>query len=540
MEDLSSCIPKEPLIKLDENGKAVILYYNLPLSTCFDAAGVIKMDFAPEFFKKDSKPPNAIAVFQKLQELSHEKLVETLIMDKSVIQNYKIFETGGLQDQARYNMVKNTVLADAPLFNGSTMPYSADFIAKKIEAGYMPIAVMRFSGVPDMIFQSQVNRIPPFLGLVFHYRVCTHLGDVGAGPVVSTFSLLPGEITRICLKHYLSDSSTTIRSQNILDSFSVESATEFEIFVSNESAFSNGASSSVSESDSSNWNSGGSGGINLGIFSIGGGGGGGGSSSSSSSSSSYMNMHASTLRNALSRQAQRSNSFRQISVNSTSIASKTETQEDVIVRNLNNINSSRVLNFVFRQILQEFYTITYLNDVSLLFWDGFQYKMVKLSQMDDLLNPIFNDPAKIEKVKEEIVANLSSIYDYEGNRMSFIECVKEELYSKLDCECIKDIKPRNVCYIRKRKDLSQTYRDTTVKGIILDVTSRVFRTPSVVVEALLGQGEALDCFNQTQKTGEASMGKLQYATVAQAIKIIDDIVGPVKKARLYKKVFGKD
>ena len=51
-------------------------------------------------------------------------------------------------------------------------------------------------------------------------------------------------------------------------------------------------------------------------------------------------------------------------------------------------------------------------------------------------------------------------------------------------------------YVRKRKDLVQSYGDKTVNGIILNVTQRVLRTPSVIIDALLGQGEALDCYNE--------------------------------------------
>src|SRR5699024_5756189 len=99
--------------------------------------------------------------------------------------------------------------------------------------------------------------------------------------------------------------------------------------------------------------------------------------------------------------------------------------------------------------------------------------------------------------------------------------------------------------------LKQTYRDKTVNGIILDVTDRIMRTPSLVVDALLGQGEALDCYNQelqleavnsaklenqraeiSNKTDEVNVGitddqwKVEKERIKKAIELIENIPDP--------------
>ena len=118
--------------------------------------------------------------------------------------------------------------------------------------------------------------------------------------------------------------------------------------------------------------------------------------------------------------------------------------------------------------------------------------------------------------------------------MSFIERVTEK-----HGNCIEPKQDdREVSYVRKRRGLKQTYRDKTVNGIILDVTHRVLRTPSVIVDALLGQGESLDCYNQQLQQAAFDGAHLANRKLEQAIAVIDAIADPAEKARLYNHVFG--
>lgn len=76
-----------------------------------------------------------------------------------------------------------------------------------------------------------------------------------------------------------------------------------------------------------------------------------------------------------------------------------------------------------------------------------------------------------------------------------------------------------------------------MKGIILDVSHRILRTPSLVVDALLGQGESLDCYNQKLQEADALKSELESQKLEQAMRIIDEIEDPMERAKLYKKVF---
>src|SRR3990172_6558492 len=51
MADPVSCTTKEPFIKLDPNGQASVLDYNLPAETCFNANGYLNLGIDPACFK---------------------------------------------------------------------------------------------------------------------------------------------------------------------------------------------------------------------------------------------------------------------------------------------------------------------------------------------------------------------------------------------------------------------------------------------------------------------------------------------------------
>ena len=56
--DKPSCIAHEPLSKLDENGTASILNYNLPQSTTYEVVSLIKLDIPLKLFKDAERKPS--------------------------------------------------------------------------------------------------------------------------------------------------------------------------------------------------------------------------------------------------------------------------------------------------------------------------------------------------------------------------------------------------------------------------------------------------------------------------------------------------
>lgn len=119
---------------------------------------------------------------------------------------------------------------------------------------------------------------------------------------------------------------------------------------------------------------------------------------------------------------------------------------------------------------------------------------------------------------------------------------------------------QKACVDPKRKDFEQAkgldplscgYERLviSVPGIITSVQSHILKTDSVIVDALLGQGEALDCYNmrlQEEASRAAELRNSRYeaetsqeaAKITAALATIAAITDPVLQADAYKKMFG--
>ena len=276
------------------------------------------------------------------------------------------------------------------------------------------------------------------------------------------------------------------------------------------------------------------GGVNMLIWNV------GGETSASASSvnttSQSLTQQVDTLNNAVSHHVQTADTQRQVEINTDVTSTSITETEQTTTRTLENINKSRVLNLVFRQLLQEFFTITYLDDVTFLYSNGYDTsrKTGTLGSLDNFLRSVLTNDEQVEEVRNMIYVELCNLTDHTGTKVDFIERVTEK-----HGNCIEPKKgEKAISYVRKRRDLKQTYRDKTVNGIILNVTHRVLRTPAVIVDALLGQGEALDCYNQQLQQAAFDGAHLANRKLEQAIAVIDAIADPVQKARLYNHVFG--
>lgn len=161
---------------------------------------------------------------------------------------------------------------------------------------------------------------------------------------------------------------------------------------------------------------------------------------------------------------------------------------------------SRTLNFVFRQMNQEFITILHLVDVRVGYFNGFNYKEVALPELDSLLNIVIIDDIKRDIVKKSIVDELENIYDFEDKHNSFIE--EKEIFDKNGNVIHK--------YFRIKKDKKSVFEGRIeVPGIILSAKKHILRTEGVIVEALLGQGEGLDVYSKSLQELEVERRKAE-------------------------------
>jgi hypothetical protein len=536
--ELTSCIQREPLSKLDENGSASILNYNLPQSTTYEVFSYIKLDIPDKLFKDaEKKPPpgnywDRFDLEVKKLDLNPE-ILTNVISGRSYTSVSEIMNVG-------LNVTANELpLSSGVKFRAANIPVSTKstetaipYMANKIAEGFRPVLQKRASGKQGLIFQPRPSKASPAIYLVMKMRMASYLGDYGAGQTLSTFSLLPGEKTTIQIRDYRHDEITKATSQSVLDSYSESAMEDLQTTVENASTTS--SESSETDTDTLAASTGGEAGINLGIVKLGGEA--SGEASTVNTTTEAVSAQVSTLNSAVSHHVQTADTQRQVEVSTDLTETSISETETITTRTLENINRSRVLNFVFRQLLQEYYTLTYLDQVSLVYSNGYDNsrKTGTLSSMDNLLRAVLADKAAIEKVRSDIFVHLCNIPDHTGTRTSFIEQVTERHSNCIEPE--KGEKP--VTYVRKRKDLVQIYKDKSVEGIILNVTHRVLRTPALIVDALLGQGEALDCYNQHLQQAAFDGAILANKKLEQQIALIDAIADPVEKATQYNHVFG--
>lgn len=365
-------------------------------------------------------------------------------------------------------------------------------------------------GVNVNIFPEVSSRLKRII-LVESFRLSSFLGNYGAGRTIKTTSLLPGEKTKISIRSYMQSEQTVKNASTILDSVTDEIADEFEKSMGNEQTdkknYEESFKYSVSAEAGASWG--------WGSASV--------SASASGGTNAAREQFARNISNSTQKHVARASARRDVQIN-TSFEEKTTTgEETAIVREIENINVGRSLNFVFRQMNQEYITLLHLIDIRIGFFkvdivDGdekYSYQEVTLPQIDKLISEVIVADKRTE-VRNSIVNQLLNIFDYQDRHHRFIE---DKPFK--DAEG-KDIPLSN--YLRVKKDYFSTYNEPgspsiTVPGIIMAANRHVLRTEGVIVEALLGQGEALDDYSRNLQTETVREKNLKNDLLEQEIKM---------------------
>lgn len=348
---------------------------------------------------------------------------------------------------------------------------------------------------------------PAFL-LVETYRLASYLGSYGAGRVIQTFSLLPGEQTTISIRTFRKTEEERKQASSILDSFTEESATDFERTIENEQSDKETYEKSFayhSEAEASaSWG--------WGKAKVKGGVKGG--------TNSAREEFSKNSTSATDKHAQKASAKREVEIDTSYESREVEEEEKSTERKIENINLSRTLNFVFRQMNQEFITTSSLVDVRIAFFNGFGESRdeVTLPELDSLLETYVKEDHR-DRVRTDIHDSLGSVLDYEGEiHDDFIE--------------EREIDDDNR-YHRVRSEKTSTYKDPVtgteieVPGIIVSATKNSMRTDGVMVESLLGTGGALDQYAEQLQGLEIARGEAEVAkenAVAERTALENEVV----------------
>jgi hypothetical protein len=335
------------------------------------------------------------------------------------------------------------------------------------------------------------------LMLVEICRLSSYLGSYGAGRVVKTFSLLPGEKSKISVKTFTKTETETKNASSILDSLTDSSSHDFEAAVgreqSDKQAYDETSQYKVDASADAGWG--------WGSAKV--------SASTAGSTHSAREEFSKNVSNATEKHSASASAKRDVQVN-TSYEVRTEaTEETSIEREISNINLSRTLNFVFRQMNQEFFTILHLVDVRIGYFDPAldqdrRYREVTLPQIDSLLADVIV-PSAFGYVKNRILGELATILDWEGTVHS---------------DFVEENAVRQSSYYRVKPRYQSTFSDAVtgfsvdVPGVILAVDTHVMRTEGLIVEALLGEAPALDSYATSLQQLEVRRREAEVAEAA--------------------------
>ena len=334
--------------------------------------------------------------------------------------------------------------------------------------------------------------------LVESYRLSSYLGNYGAGRTIKTFSLLPGEKTRISVKTFTRSEEDRKASSSILDSYSTHTQEAFEKSMENEQtnrkAYEETEAYTVAAEAKASWGWG-----SAGI-----------SASASVGTNAAREEFAKSISAATQKHVSEASAKRDVQINTSYEVKTSSGEETAVEREIQNVNMSRTLNFVFRQMNQEYISLLHLVDVRIGYFkvievegqatDQYIYREVTLPQLYPLLQTVLEtyegtdasgqpDPDRnVREVYNQIVFQLMNLYDYQDVHHGFAEW--RELQGA-------DGKPQDR-YLRAKKDYVSLYHDAAsettlrVPGIIMAANRYVLRTEGIMVEALLGQGDALD------------------------------------------------
>ena len=558
-----SCLPKEPFIKLG-TGQAPTLNYNIPQEASFQTYGnQIVKGIDPKAFKEFTKKAPENNYFELVKALDKDTLkqkfaeaVQLQRNDGGLVANVELLrkhldlsqsnlKAASLQqintDQKK-EVIDGAVDVIVPLIVENTNQINEIQLANLAAEGVQPIIIEKLGGYQTkMKFLQQPKTVVPYFAIVEEYTTSSFLGDYGAGKTIDVFSLLPNEKTTITIKTFKNSTSTKAYAENVLDSFGENSTNELEKNIEAEtgSSESNTTSNTTTNSNTKSAN------VNASIqgslfkvvkFGVSAGYSKGSANSTTNSNSNTRASNVRSLNKALDRHVSSSNSNRQVSVNSTTTETITQGEETSTVRELINLNKSRVLNFVFRQLLQQYVTITYLSNVRIVFCNGYyeSLRMVDIEQLDELLEDTIN-PEFIEATRAKLLKHYCTIYNYKDQPINFIEKVTQNLGACLGLT-------ETETFWRIKKTITDSFSagglTLTVPGPILNVKTYTLQTASVVSDALLGQGEALDCFNNKIQDAASIGESIKNIEMLQKLELLEEITDPKEKAELYKKIFG--
>ena len=472
-----------PLIQLEAGGTAPILRYDVPEPTSYAGKNFIELEFDDDVFAKAATVMPSNVAGDQLSDLPAEAVKAVLTSylrtgrsARAELPDVPVHALRRALTPMRAEPASSVVMGGAPPDQTPPDPDDDDIddLRQRIDLGFHLVKGTGIYGEEDVTVVPPVPKTPdPHLYLVETLRLTSYLGDYGAGRIVKTFSLLPGEVTTISTKTYRHTESSSKSASSVLDSLTQESAHDLETSLtteqSDQKSFEKADEYYADASASASWGWGSA----------------SGKAGTKGSSNATREEAVKNVSNATQKHSASASAKREVEVNTSYEVSEKTGEETSIERQIENINLSRTLNFIFRQMNQEFVTFLHLTDVRIGFFngDGKSTREVPLSALDRLLDEVV-EPTEQAEVRGIILEQLSAVRDHVGTS---VDVTREITVAPGDT------------YVQFDADLATTFEDKQgreyeIPGVLLKVDYLTMRTEGVIVEAMLGNGPALDSY----------------------------------------------
>ncbi|WP_159074410.1 hypothetical protein [Streptomyces dioscori] len=416
--------------------------------------------------------------------------------------------------------------AAAQAFRDALGNVDTDAVVAEMHQGRQLTATRTGSGAYTFRFVPDARYTGPRLLLVETYQLTSVPLSYGPGRVIKTFTLLPGERTTMRVSSYRRSSQSIQSTSSVLDSTSDESEREFEQAVTAEQGNSAESSKSFEYNAQASASAKGSWGWGSASASVSGG--------ISGSNSSARQEFAKNLTSAVGKNAARASARREVTVDTSMDMKLEEGEESAVERTIENINTSRTLNFLFRQMNQEYAAVLHLVDVRVAFFSGHSESReeVPLAELDSLLDRVLNVPRTAE-VRRQILDLVGATRDLTGNtHPGFVRTQAPdgtELAPAVDPTYTSDY-------------TTPDGRTITLPGIVTAAERHVMRTDGVTVDAFLGEGQGLDAYStglQEQALRAQAADNLLKEREADRLQIALEIArdGDQKRAEAFRTLF---
>ncbi|MEJ2866350.1 hypothetical protein WCD74_01150 [Actinomycetospora sp. OC33-EN08] len=343
----------------------------------------------------------------------------------------------------------------------------------------------------------------PRIFLVEEWMLSSFLGDYGLGRTVKTMTLLPGEQLTMRLRTWRSSERSERESASIFDSNSREAQQRFSTEVERETT------DKRSKTKTEEWHAEAKVGASWGFGSAEVSGGGSGKYHSA------RDQFAKQVNSAAQEHARSESSKRENTITSSTEVTEKREDEESTERVIRNVNLRHTLNFVFRELNQQYLTYLHLTNVKIGFTNGTvnSWREVPVAQLRDLLDEVLL-PEAVERVANAILKVAYRTFDVDGNPVTVLERRDWDPENDSWSEPVLATSvggvvtaPSDVVHYRFRKGFLGAVDgepNTRVPGVVLVHDSVTMTTDSVVGEALLGQADALDVYAMATQAADAS------------------------------------